>query len=520
MIKRGLFVCGIIAMLCGTQEASAQDVSARISGLEDNGEYMGLLRNDALLRNREDSLIGVIRSVRGAMAENAATRDSLAQVRSDSLLLMLSDAENAVFSLRMEKLKLVDRINAIEQNFVLSNMGDIGGQAQSNSGGSDFMNNPYFVKSIDPEDYKELQRVQKMEAETQGYVSTYMKNYEKVKSLYDRYIVAETEADAEAVYAELEAAMDDNIVLERRLAKAWSEIFDQKSYVYSYFLEKENREDLLDLTENMMTKSLQEKLAASEYYASDAVANYCLQKPIILNYEMYVAKLLNQTAAIDSLTNVSKAVRQIDFRIPKIDVERRSFVDYQAIEFTPKSIYNASNPIPDCVVYEYGTIYRILLGNYKYKQSVSIFRNASPLFVEEGEDGRFSYYVGGLRTRAEAEAALEVLKKKGFRNPQIIEWCDGRKTNLSEQDESAQTSFRVVIKGGTLDDTVRDVIATMAEGCAISKVSEDTFIVGLFDSRAMAERVAQAVVKCDESLTTEITEISTAPAGEEAAAQE
>ena len=137
MIKRGLFVCGIIAMLCGTQEASAQDVSARISGLENNGEYMGLLRNDALLRNREDSLIGVIRSVRGAMAENAATRDSLAQVRSDSLLLMLSDAENAVFSLRMEKLKLVDRINAIEQNFVLSNMGDIGGQAQSNSGGSD-----------------------------------------------------------------------------------------------------------------------------------------------------------------------------------------------------------------------------------------------------------------------------------------------------------------------------------------------------------------------------------------------
>lgn len=78
----------------------------------------------------------------------------------------------------------------------------------------------------------------------------------------------------------------------------------------------------------------------------------------------------------------------------------------------------------------------------------------------------------------------------------------------------------MVIKGGTLDDTVRDVIATMAEGCAISKVSEDTFIVGLFDSRAMAERVAQAVVKCDESLTTEITEISTAPAGEEAAAQE
>lgn len=504
-------------MLCGTQAVSAQDVTARISGLEGNEEYMGLLRNDAQLRNREDSLIGVIRSVRSAMAANAEKRDSLAQLRSDSLLLMLSDTENAVFSLRMQKLKLVDRINAIEQNFVLSNMGDTGGQAQSDSGSSSFLTNPYFVKSIDPDDYKELLRVQKMEAETQDFVSAYMKNYEKIKSLYDRYMVAETEADAEAIYAEMSAAMDDNIVVERRLSKEWSEIYDQKTYVYSYFLEKENREDLLDLTENMMTKALQEKFEASEYYASEAVANYCLQKPIVLNYEMYVAKLLNQTAAIDSLSNVSKNVRQIDFRIPKIDVARRSFVDYEAIEFSAKSPYNTSNPIPECVVYEYGTIYRILLGNYKYKQAVSIFRGASPLFIEEDEDGRFNYYVGGLRTRAEAEAAVEVLKKKGFRDPQIVEWCDGRKTNLSVQNESAQVVFRVVIKGGTLDDTVRDVITTLASGCQISKVSEDTFIVGTFDSRAMAERVAQAVKKCDANLSTEITEIDTAPTEEETA---
>lgn len=88
---------------------------------------------------------------------------------------MLSDTENAVFSLRMQKHKLVDRINAIEQNFVLSNMGDTGGQAQSDSGSSSFLNNPYFVKSIDPDDYKELLRVQKMEAETQDFVSAYMK---------------------------------------------------------------------------------------------------------------------------------------------------------------------------------------------------------------------------------------------------------------------------------------------------------------------------------------------------------
>lgn len=224
-----------------------------------------------------------------------------------------------------------------------------------------------------------------------------------------------------------------------------------------------------------------------------------------------MAKLLNQTAAIDSLSNASKNVRQIDFRMPPVEVKRRSFVDYEAIEFTPRSPYNASNPIPDCIVYEYGTIYRILLGTYKYKQAVSTFRGASPLCVETLEDGRFSYYAGGLKTRAEAETAVEIMKKKGFRSPEIVEWCDGRKTNLSQQNEDATIAFRVTIKGGALDDTVRDLITTMAEGCQISKIAEDTFIVGTFDTRVMADRVAAAVAKCDESLTAEVTEIGGGP---------
>ena len=291
----------------------------------------------------------------------------------------------------------------------------------------------------------------------------------------------------------------------------WSEIYDQKTYVYSYFLEKENREDILEITESMLGEARQEKLSSADNCVSEAVADYCLQKPVVLNYEIYVAKLLNQTAAIDSLSNASKSVRQIDFRMPPVEVKRRSFVDYEAIEFTPRSPYNASNPIPDCIVYEYGTIYRILLGTYKYKQAVSTFRGASPLCVETLEDGRFSYYAGGLKTRAEAETAVEIMKKKGFRSPEIVEWCDGRKTNLSQQNEDATIAFRVTIKGGALDDTVRDLITTMAEGCQISKIAEDTFIVGTFDTRVMADRVAAAVAKCDESLTAEVTEIGGGP---------
>ena len=513
-MKRKLVLVGLATLFLGVCDVVAQDVVARVTGLESNKEYMDLLRSDDKLRQQTDSLMAVVREVRSAMRANVESRDSLVQVRTDSMLLILSDAESAIFAMRSQKIKLIDRINTIEQKFVLEGLGNIGGAQNAQAAGSIFKNE-YFTKSLEPDDLKLLIQLQGKEAAVREYATTYVKNYNNIKTLYDKYLQATTEADAEALYAEMATSMDENFVLERQLAKAWSEIYDHKIYVYSYFLEKENREDILEITESMMMEARQQKLLSVDNCASESLADYCLQKPVALNYEMYVAKLLNLTSSIDSLSSASRAVRQIDYRLPMIDIERRSFVDYEAIEFHSRSPYNSSNPIPECVVYEYGTIYRILLGTYKVKQSPSIFRGAAPLFVEALEDGRFAYYAGGLHSSAEAEAAVEVMKKKGFRNPQVVEWCDGRKTNLDEQGEGEQISFRVVIKGGVLDDTVKEIISTMASEAQLSKVADDEFLLGMFTSRATADRVAQAIMKCDENLSVEVVEIRPEPEEDE-----
>ena len=514
MMKCKSVLTGLFAAFVGLTTVSAQDIVARVPGLESNKDYMNLLRNDDRLRHRTDSLLAIIRDVRVSMRADSDVRDSLSQVRMDSMRIVLADAENLVYSLRTQKMKLVDQINAIEQQHVLSAMGNIGDAAGAKSSGSIF-SNEYFKKSIEAEDFKGLMEVQAKEAMVCDYVQSYSKNHSKIKTLYDKYLLAATESDAEDLYAQIETIMDENMVLERRLAKLWTEIYDQKVYVYSFFLEKEAREDILEIAESMMMESRQQKLLSVDNCVSEPVMDYCLQKPIVLNYEMYVAKLLNLAPAIDSLSNASRVIRQIDYRLPVVEVERRSFVDYQPIEFSARSPYTSSNPIPECVVYEYGVVYRILLGTFKYKQSVSIFRNASPLFIEALEDGRFSYYAGGLRTRAEAEAAVEVMKKKGFRNPQIVEWYDGRKTNLSEMGENEVVTYRLSISGGELDDTVRDVISTMAADCQISKSADGAFSLGTFVNRALAERVAQAVAKCDEKLSVEVIEIKPEPAAEE-----
>ncbi|MCQ5078239.1 SPOR domain-containing protein, partial [Alistipes putredinis] len=65
---------------------------------------------------------------------------------------------------------------------------------------------------------------------------------------------------------------------------------------------------------------------------------------------------------------------------------------------------------------------------YKYKQNISIFRSASPLYVLNTDAGRYRYFAGGFATKAEAVDAQELLRAKGFRRPELGLWYDGEYT--------------------------------------------------------------------------------------------
>lgn len=184
-IRKVLAAGMLAATLCATDSA-AQEITARIPGLEKNSEYMDLLRKEETLRLRSDSIFNVIRTVRGAMRENAEKRDSLTRQRSDSLMLILTDAENAAFALRSQKIRLVDGINAIEQDFVLAGMGNIGGADESAQSAASIFGNSYFIKNIDPDDYKALLAVNGKEDTARKYVTSYIDNYKKIKALYDK----------------------------------------------------------------------------------------------------------------------------------------------------------------------------------------------------------------------------------------------------------------------------------------------------------------------------------------------
>ena len=56
-MKRKFVLASLIALCMGVCNAAAQEVVARVAGLEENKEYMNLLRSDEKLRQQTDSLL-------------------------------------------------------------------------------------------------------------------------------------------------------------------------------------------------------------------------------------------------------------------------------------------------------------------------------------------------------------------------------------------------------------------------------------------------------------------------------
>lgn len=504
MIRLRYILITIILTLCSVLSVGAQEILPRISSLAENREYMNLLRRERALEVKSDSVVGVMSSIRSQIRA-MAVQDTI-PAAADSLAVVLTSADQVMYQIRAEKLQLVDSINAIEQQHVLSRMDNNRSAVASSS--SSIFNNEYLRQSLPEEDYVSLLRVHAMEPDVRAKVRQYSEGYIRIKSLYDKYLMSAVEGEAGALYEELTTAMAANDALNREIAQAWSEIFDQKTYVYSYFLEKENRVDVLNITEGMM-RDAQLKIANDvEGCMSEALVDYCLQKNVVLNFETYVARLLNAQSSLDSLSKDSRIHRELDYRLPNFEVERRSFVQYEPIQFHAKSPYNSQNPVPECVVYEYGTIYRLLLGSYKYEQNLNIFKGIAPLYITLEEDGRYYYYAGGFRTKSEAVAAEGILRKKNFRNPQIIEWCNGQMTNITALGEEGEYHYRIEIEGvEKLSDLTLSVIRDNAPDCQLSKVGDTSFILGSFDSQAVAKQVAESVQHSDEMLQIKVAVI-------------
>ena len=201
MVFRKVYIVLCAALLAAGDLCAQQvRVEPRIAGLEGNREYMSLLEQDAQLQIREDSIVNAVERARQQLREDPANRQRYSQE-----ILQL---ESRIFEVRNAKGRLIDKINTIEQEWVLANLNGAAEPAAESPAGAipdslkvrNLVFNPYFREQLPEADYAALRRAQGLELDAVDYVNRYFANYGTICELAEAYAAAQTEADAGEIY--------------------------------------------------------------------------------------------------------------------------------------------------------------------------------------------------------------------------------------------------------------------------------------------------------------------------------
>ncbi len=473
-----------------------------LPGMEKNEQYQALLTQEKQLYHLRDSINGQIDAARKLFSEDSSSRQKYGQ--------QILSLENELYDVRNRIGGVANSIGVLEQEYIARSMSeaDAGPPAVPPGGeptvtappavkqSANLVYNPYFKEQLPKADYSTLVRAQEQEIVPLELIATYFANYKIMDSLGRVYSEAERKV-AEEAYSKLQTLRGINARLSDSLAQVWGYIFDNKTYTYTYLLDKMNKSDLLSGFEKQF-RTLNGRIASGrDTVASEAVYGYPLRKALVLDYEYTLAGLLGYTAARDSIATVQRSISALNFALRAIEPAPRNFIQYSDI-LTTASPYNASKPIPEAELFRYGTVFRIQLGIFQRPQPISLFRGVHPLSYEKLEDGRYRYSAGALRSLEEAQVALEQMKRIGFRQPQIVVWRDGVFESLDGSAPGASSKggmFRIEIEGAgnAMSDRLKDLLEESAPDKEISRATNDrgeyVYTVGTFDSREAAQEV-------------------------------
>jgi hypothetical protein len=465
MVEMKRYLIAGVCFFAGLAGASAQGRTV-IAGLERHAEYRELIAGEETLVKRADSLAGVVASLRGRLRTDTLNRAALSSA--------IVGLEEQGFEIRSVMAKLAARINTLEQEWILANLagggaGEAGGSGDDPASGQpafgsrtepgEFTFASWFATGLSADQMAELRGARRSEGAIPDLVERYRLDHQRLAALVRAHDAAQTQPAADSLAALFASLRAENHARLRQIAEIWEVVFDSKSYLYNLLADKHNRADLLARFEEGLARMREQVPAAVETGAPVPLVDQLLQRRMMADYEAALAAALGDGPAADSLAAVAAGLPgPLSLAgLEPVTLRERLWLDYADVTIG-KSPYNASNPIPEVAVWPRGIIWRVAVGNFAGRQSPTVFRGAHPLAVARGEDDRWRYYVGGFPTDSLADAAVEQLRKAGFRAPVPVVWMDGTFIDPAAQEETR--IYRIDITGHTeLPDAVREAIA-------------------------------------------------------------
>lgn len=472
---------------------------------EQRAKYQELLRAAETAMQVRDSLDAVVASMRNRYAANEAERGQLTP--------QIKALEGELYRAHKRCNEVVHSVALFEHGWYASHPGQPLPKAdtetmrseRSDKVRADLVRNAYFAKNLSKADYKTLCDAQSREVDVQRTLGDLSKAYADVVRLQRRYMEVATEREADSVAVLFNAAREHLADVDALLAERWAGVYDNKIYTYDLLMEGAGNRAMLDRSARLAGASQMEIEGVRGAYASDALVEYCCRKRALTEYETELAAALGLTASRDSLKVVAAALKNRDYRLSKLNLERRSFIEYEPLKVVKPTLYSPKNPIPHTKVYDYGTIYRIRIGLFANRPNLSALRGITPLsYTDAYNKGLYAYFVGGFRTEREANDGVVYLKRLGFKNPIVVAWVDGEYYPDIKTLKARQNSFNLEITGlASLDDDVKAALRSVNPDVEVSRVG-GKFVVGKFDGRESADKARAAVVAADKNAVVEI----------------
>jgi hypothetical protein len=492
-------------------------------GLQGNERYMTLKETNTLLQQREDSIQNVIAKTREEFAQRYNT-DSLTNEQIDIFTSQILNLEEQIFELRQQRGDVITELNNIEQEYILAHMFAPAPETETTEESIEesvvapveqrmLIHNDIFRRSLTDEDYAELESAQREDEQMAALCNDFQSLYTKFENTTRDYMETTSESVADSLFSVYHSLKREIATLNDAIDSQWAHIIDTKYYAYGYILEKGFRYDLLDNSSEQFSEMQQRCAEKDGLYVSDAIMHYAIGHPTLLDFEIAVAEDLGLQQAADSLHSAKRDFVAPNYRQEMVELERRLFIDYEPIIIGRTNYYTNSNPVPPLKVYERGTIYRILLGKFRSKQPMTLFKGVQPLFITT-EDDLYCYYAGGYATLKEAEEAQLFLREKGFKKPEICRWRDGEMINidtLEEEDDDNTTPlvgsrYIVMLECDTIDEALRQTITATSPDKVISRRGAQ-FAIGTFTDYAEATALLTALAEQHPDVSATIVEL-------------
>lgn len=479
--------CGTVVTLLSVGAASAES-------------YEQLVEQNSVLKIEDDSLTRLIAQRRVDLS--AGGEDGAAIGREIMTL------EQRIFDLRIKQNKILEELS--QRDGEAAESGNSGMRKEGGDSSVKSLANAEFVKkSIPAADYSQLLESEKSEPLCAKLFSEYSAAYLRLRELKQLYDQSKSESEAIPYSDEFEALNISADSLSQSLAESWGKLYDSKSFAYSMLLEVIGDTSLLD-KESQITRDAAAKISTIESCEQSLPAlNYEYQKRSQLQLERVIAEKLNLPACVDSLASQSAAIEKREALVDLSEVQFtiRNFIAFAPIRFSSTTPYNKSKPIPTAEEYKRGLLYRIQLGAYNLQQLPTIFRGTYPLCRDRAL-GFWTYYAGCFATLEEAEAASQLLKRRGFKRPEIVRWQDGVRRNLYREPLPKSKGFRVVISGVTeLSEPLQEAINAGRGDAELSKIGGDKYVINVIHDKAQADKLSESIKAINEEIVVKIITI-------------